>query len=1315
MNLWPPGYMIDGRYRIIYFLGKGGSAVVYRVADERNNREFALKILKEASKQHLLRFQREFRLLRLLRHPNIVRVHDYGVWTGRPYFVMDLIEGREIHHRFRALRGGRQTRIQPFPVQLFIDCALQITMALEHSHAAGVIHRDLKPENILVTQTNRVILMDFGLARPVILPRATRLTQGALGTLLYMAPEQLSNLAVDARSDLFALGSIFYEMCVGTPPFFSADRKQIITNILSEPVKPLRRLDPSVPEQIEQIVLRLLDKDASKRFQNASKLRQALLDTRYELIGNTGPLPVSSLIAPVLHAPPLLGRDDIMDELRAAMKDCFDGLPTLIMIQGTKGSGKTRIYTELAAMWSGDALTLIEGRFTEDAAQPYGAFREILPTLSLIYGDSDAANDSSVSNDGRGRIRLIEQLFRRDAHRSISSQSRREPDTAAKLIAQNLHTLLVRSNRDMAVALILDDIHFADNLSLDVILRLGMGWLKHRGIQCARSSRKLRLALICTFDPSSRNADRVRSILSGLFDAAECHKIELVPLSRDACANMVQAILGKPLRERELIDLFRLSGGNPLLLQITLKSWLDGSALQLRDGQYQLVLDPVPPIDARTAPVADLATIAERYFQRQLPDSQLRLLAAAILAPKFTISSLAKLIATPVPDIMEEAGHWTDRGLVLLGWDNDLQEDACWFSHEVISRSILNKADAGTIRSLHRKVAELAARGEFRDSRPLPLVRAIHLLAAGDLLPAFHAFCEAGDHAASHSRFERASAHYRSALQILDTQILVNDPARTGDRAGLCLKLGDMLNRTGRYSDAKALLSQCLTAAQMNGELSTIAALQILLHVPAVHAGQFQEAEERLVNALTLVRKLGDKRKEAETQLLLGQTAFDCDNYPQAQQHFQLAMGLSDAVGDEELTAEARFSLGQAHYISSDFPQALRLFKEAATSFRNLNRLDQLYRSQNAIAVIYTFSGKLRQAAAVLRPLVRGLRAMGAASDFANSAGNLAVISFVLGRPSDSQRLLAQAQDKYADSNDLGGMAQIDLNLAFTALHTGQWRRAETHLANARKNFSAIGRTVGLADCDLNEARLRLRQGRYRDAIAAALSCVRRNRRANGRDRDAAALVIRAQCLAPLGRRDDAVSLSRKMRREAERNADRLTALEASVVHGLRLLSTDKVSEGIQVLNNTASAAKVAGNTIVQATALVHLAYAWGLAQDTEMAVDSLAQGRRLAETGGFVPILDRAQFVADALAVLTDPTSLPEADVLSHLAIAEAHEYGDIIWRYHLLLAQMTRAADDSARQAVHLAHAQHCLDSLNSVEAPALSNPVDINWPLL
>src|SRR6266581_9270303 len=266
-----------GPYEILAPLGAGGMGEVYRARDPRLNREVAIKVLPErlaTDPQALRRFESEAKAVAALSHPNILAIHDFGNDQGVSYAVTELLEGETLRSHLRP---------SALPWRKAVEVGIAIAEGLAAAHSKGIVHRDLKPENLFLTSDGRVKILDFGLARwtapstcdPAEAPTLTQ-ENVILGTAGYMSPEQVRGTPADARSDIFSLGCVLYEMVAGRRAFSRETSAQTMAAILEAQPPELATTGKQVPGGLEKVITHCLEKNPQQRFHSAHDLGLAL-------------------------------------------------------------------------------------------------------------------------------------------------------------------------------------------------------------------------------------------------------------------------------------------------------------------------------------------------------------------------------------------------------------------------------------------------------------------------------------------------------------------------------------------------------------------------------------------------------------------------------------------------------------------------------------------------------------------------------------------------------------------------------------------------------------------------------------------------------------------------------------------------------------------------------------------------------------------------------------------------------------------------------------------------------------------------------
>ncbi|HKD11318.1 MAG TPA: protein kinase, partial [Thermoanaerobaculia bacterium] len=478
------GTRLSNRYEIVGELGRGGMGVVYRGRDPLLSREVAIKLVSSAELAPDIeeRFQREAQIVAQMDHPAIVPIHDLGRHEGSLFFVMPLVSGTNLLRLIReqSLRLGE-----------VVDIGIQAADALDYSHAHGVVHRDIKPANIMVTREEgagvRVRVMDFGLAHATSESRLTK-TGTLVGTVAYLSPEQVVSRSFDTRSDIYSLGTVLYECVVGEPPF-TGEVQSILYRIVHEIPQAPRALGAEIKEELQDIILRCLEKDPGKRFPKAGQLADALRRHRSGLASDEFRMSMVASPSRMIQRPalsPFIGREREFAELQRRLNAAIAGDCQFAVVAGEPGIGKTRLLEELKNLALARKIRVLYGRFIEqDRAFPYQGFYELIADSFRTRDAGGSAERPDFSDLAGELIALFPQLSEITELRSAASGEtrggtaagggERKPEDRIQIFELFARTL-TRIAGGKPIVMILENLHGAE-VSIEalqyIVRRLG--------------------------------------------------------------------------------------------------------------------------------------------------------------------------------------------------------------------------------------------------------------------------------------------------------------------------------------------------------------------------------------------------------------------------------------------------------------------------------------------------------------------------------------------------------------------------------------------------------------------------------------------------------------------------------------------------------------------------------------------------------------------------------------------------------------------------------------------------------------------------
>jgi len=716
------------RYEVLGRVGEGGMGTVYAAVDRRRGRKVAVKVLRDPEQGSLFRFKREFRAIADLRHPNLVRLYDLGALPdGAFFFTMELVEGRPltawVKERSRAVAATMPLLAETVasgdaaPAEAWTGpgdggpdgaglarVLLGVADGLAFLHRAGLVHRDLKPSNVLVDDGGRARLLDFGILAE--LEGTGGLTgDGAVGTPLYMAPEQVAGEEVTPAVDLYALGGVLYQLLAGRPPFKAPSAGRLLMLHLREPPRPPSEHRPCDAD-LEALCLDLLAKDPAGRPELGAvrgRLAAVAGDAGEPAAGDRPAAPLG-----------LLGRDAELATLDAA--GAALAAPRLVVIAGESGAGKSALADELALRRQADGRAAWFGHCYEREHVPYKAFDAIVDAavVALALRGDEAFR---LLPPGIGALtRLFPVLREVRAVRELPPDTTlRDPRAERERATRALFALLANLSGDEPPLLVIDDLQRADAESVEVL-----DWLA-----TSPDAPPCLVVATCRGD----ELERVGVLLA----RSRVERLDLPPLAEADLARLVDACAARTLAPGERDRLARDAGGNPFL------------AVELARAADEAAQGELPSV----------ARLVEHRLGR-LGEAEGRVLEAAAAAGGPAGFDLLVAVTGLAPSALSDALDELLRAHLLREVPGG-REEAWDLAHDRLREAAYERIEPDRRRALHRTLAE----GLSADDDAARAV--VHWHLAEESRRAREAALAAARAAEAQLAFDRAAELYRLA------------------------------------------------------------------------------------------------------------------------------------------------------------------------------------------------------------------------------------------------------------------------------------------------------------------------------------------------------------------------------------------------------------------------------------------------------------------------------------------------------------------------------------------------------------------------
>lgn len=956
--------ILDGKYKVESLISSGGMANVYAAIRLQIGDRVAVKILKKDGNLNpvsLKRFQLEASSAASINHQNIVRIFDFGILDDIAYLVMELLEGPSL---FREI-----SNLGTIPIKRSVKLFQQICAAVHAAHTQGIIHRDLKPSNVIFQHANcdddLIKVVDFGIAKLINQNReGEKLTEegSTMGTPEYMSPEQCLGHKVSARSDIYSLGIMLYEMLTGRVPFSDAAISAVmVQHTFEKPVKP-SRYNTEISTELENVIMKALEKSPEARYRTPIEMateyemawhsvsaRRAAISLSYveeiakaegagELLGTDivkrAPLRFDTGLAPITRDQEtgptrdirslkyrfsfenFLGRQEEFQRLTNHFERVREGYCEVVLISGDVGIGKTELVNQFHSQFKTDALFLNPRFYEYEAKSLLSDYLDGIYSFVRMYKTQNLAEHLSTLPEELiaeidDHLTEITGLIKVDLERYPANEEQFKYQ-----IFERLSQIYLKLSLAIPVVLFLDDLHWADQFSLDFLSYL------------VRNADNSRLMVIGTLHNKELLDEKniIKSWLRRLGQFCQYDQIKLNALSELEVRNLIEAIFGIiVIPESTIKTLVQTSEGNPLYLGEILRQLLQEQQITWKkDCWYCTNLKDfqIP------------ATMLDIFEMRlaKLPEEALELFSyAAILGEKFSFKILYEL-SDITKKILEEIIDIGLNQFIIKEFTatNGNFDEVFIFYHGTLRRALYHRLSNYKRRRLHARIGDKleALPAQNADRRIGDL--AYHFHYGGNSPKAFHYSLKAGDAAYNIFAIEEALKYYGWAEEALGLVGGNSDSRQELIRiVGFYLSYGSVLMHLGRNDDAKKQFDLGLEIAQEHNLIVQQGKLLGALGDLTRSCGNYLAAIEICQAAIKLLHEMPETDAESRILRITGDAYFSQGMIEQALDYYNNSLKLARETGNRAGEGKALRCLGMLFGQQSQAKLALAYLTQA--------------------------------------------------------------------------------------------------------------------------------------------------------------------------------------------------------------------------------------------------------------------------------------------------------------------------------------------------------------------------------------------------
>jgi tetratricopeptide (TPR) repeat protein/tRNA A-37 threonylcarbamoyl transferase component Bud32 len=932
-------YLQSGRYVTLKKLGEGGKGVVYKARDTALNRVVAIKLLKSAvlTEETYSRFMLEAQAVAKLNHPNIVTIHDIGKEDGKQFFVLEFVDGMSLRELMGTYPEGK------CDIQTVLRIGIDVCNALQYAHSQGVLHRDVKPENILITQEGTAKLMDFGLAKMLGQPSITQ--EGVIvGTVAYVAPEIALGKGADARSDLYSLGAVLYEAVTGRPPFLGEDPIKIIFSHIHDNPVSLNKLNPKVPQALAECVMKLLEKEPTKRYQNAADLLNVLREIAEGFLREVYvPSHKPSFVVPpprpsAVRETQLIDRVEEMNLLRETVDRAVRREGGLVFLYGEAGIGKTRLTRELGAYARLRGMQVLYGRcpalFRMDGVPPYVLWNEVIKDYLQVCTPEQLYR--VIGFYPSEVCKLVPEIKQKlgTIPQSLPISPEQERDRLFEAVSQ----FMINLSKETPLLIILDDLQWTDQSSLLLLHYLA------RGVY-----REPLLLLGAYRDTDIDERHPLSPVLTELNRERLLQSAQLKRMSFNDVLEMLKQILEQDDVPREFCELvYERTRGNPFFVEEVIKSLKEEEVIFREENRWKI--KEVSKIEFPKT----VKSVIKARISRLDDECQNVLTLASFVGNDFSFEALCGVTGFGEDKLLELMEKLLKTGLVkervIRGEDmycfadvivrDVVHEEVSHLRHKKLHSAVGNALEKAYAKKIDEHLGELA----------------YHFLEGGDKDKALDYFLKAAERAQKVHAPNEAFSYIQHALELLEEQ-----GNNLEKKARLIERLGDFKGWMGEPYVCLEHWNRALELWDQLGDKKNVARLHVRMGSWLWQGiGDRDKASEHHRMALEILEKEPENAELASLYEDISHMLWRSGK-PEALSWAQKAFKLAERLDNKQVLASCCSDLGTISLKSGEHEKALKYYDQGLKIALENDLIGIATSLYNNLATLYWSMGELQK------------------------------------------------------------------------------------------------------------------------------------------------------------------------------------------------------------------------------------------------------------------------------------------------------------------------------------------------------------------